>query len=157
MNIIKKPFWIFALSMILVHPVVGQNQETYILDAHIVDKVTGQPIPLAHIQIADFNAATISAENGWFRIIAPSGEYNFYFSHLAYELTHEIITLKSDTSCLIFMDKKHIAMEEVVVFSEKIANLTPEKYSHVSDYEVCNGKLLLIGHPSKRIKSHQRR
>ena len=140
--------------MILVQPLVGQNQETYILDAHVVDKATGQPIPLAHIQIADFNAATITDENGWFRIIAPPGDYNFYFSHLAYIKTREIITLKSDTSCLIFLEKKHIALEEVVVFGEKIANLTPEKYSHVSDYEVFNDKLLLIGHPSKRQKSY---
>ncbi len=154
MKNIKAVFWGLFFSIFLIYSTNGQESEEYILDAHVVDKESGMPIPLTHVQIADFSFATITDENGWFRIIAPPGSYNFYFSHLSYDLAHQLITIKSDTSIVIQMDKKLVTMEEVVIFADRIVNLTPEKYSHVSDYEVFNDKPLLIGHPSKRLKSY---
>ena len=154
MKRIKAIIWGLSFSIFLINAANGQDAENYILDAHVVDKASGQPIPLTHVQIADFNVATITDENGWFRIVAPPGKYNFYFSHLSYEPTHELIAIFSDTSMFIHMERKMVTMDEVVVFAEKIVNLTPEKYSHVSDYEVINNNILLIGHPSKRLKSY---
>lgn len=145
---------IFLFTIILLNPTFGQNPQKYILEANVVDKETGQPIPLAHIQIADFNAATITDEHGWFRIIAPGGKYNMYLSHIAYQTSHELISIKSDTTFTFQLEKKLIPLEEVFVFAEKTVNLTPEKYFHASDYEIHAGKLLLIGHPSKRLKSY---
>lgn len=142
------------IGILMIQSINGQIAEKFILYGHLVDNVSGKPVPFAHVQIADYNFATITDEYGWFRIIANPGEYHFYFSHISYEPTDKIISISSDTTFLVQMLKKTVLMEEVVVRAEKIVNLTPERYSHVSDYEVINNKLLIIGHPSKRLKSY---
>jgi len=144
----------FLLLLIVGHSAFGQQDDLAFLNGQVVDSETGEGIPLAHVMLIGHDVATITNEEGRFRFQMPLGNYLFQFSHLAFEPCEYQLILRGDTILTYPMKRKIVNMEEVRVFAERIKNLTPELYSHVTDYEVLEDRLILIGHPSKRLQSY---
>ncbi|MCK5820766.1 MAG: carboxypeptidase-like regulatory domain-containing protein [Bacteroidales bacterium] len=141
---------VLIVSLIINLQAQSQEHQTYIFDGHVTNTVSGAGVPLTHVIIVGYNIATITNEEGWFRLAMPPGDYTFQMSHLAYDPIEVCLTISSDTSHTFHLQKKVVSMEVVSIFAERIKNLTPETYSHVSDYEVVGDELFLIGHPGKR-------
>ncbi|MBT7094293.1 MAG: hypothetical protein HN936_13690, partial [Bacteroidetes bacterium] len=145
---------VLIVNLVFIFQVQSQEHQTYFLTGHVTNTFSGEGVPLTHVIIIGFNITTITNEEGWFRLSMPPGDYTLQMSHLAYEPFEVCLTISSDTTSTFHLQKKVVSMEVVSIFAERIRNLTPETYSHVSDYEVVGDELFLIGHPSKRSQSY---
>ena len=130
--------------------ILGQTRQWVSFEVKIADSESGRGIPLVHFQVANSNIGSITNEDGRARLSIRTGSYTMLCSHLAYEPAEYNLNIMSDTLIAVTMKRKTVALQEVRIMGERIQNITPETYTHISDYQTLGEWLILLGHPGKQ-------
>lgn len=113
----------FVSVLILVAALASNAQHT--LKGKVVDAMSGQPLPGAHIRIAEHNLQQVSAQDGTFRFsrLKP-GTYQLLASFIGYQTLEQNVNLDRDLELIVKMTEASLMQEEVVVRATRLNDNT---------------------------------
>lgn len=107
--------------LILALPAFSFGQDCKInIRGRILDEHTGNGLPYANVFVHETKAGAVTDTTGFFELsdICP-GSYHISFSHIGCKTIKNSVTVKSDTSILIFLDHHSELLNEVVIHGKK--------------------------------------
>ncbi len=112
--------WVGLWAFLLVHCSFAQDFNQ-IIRGTITDKVTGEPLIGAAIQVGEAGIGTVSDQNGEYLLDVPTGRYQVEISFLGYETTrlNEVLVVASKQTVLnIALNYSPKSLDEIVIRSE---------------------------------------
>lgn len=114
------------LLLLLVLPSLAVAQSITIT-GKITDIITNEPVDMATISAEGSNIASISNEEGNFRMTIPSDTKNLLFSHLNYKSYSLPLKGKSET-IEASLETNQVVLEEVVITNKPLRDILKEVY-----------------------------
>jgi hypothetical protein len=121
------------------------------INGTITDSQNGRRIAGAHVYFQDCQKGTISNQNGEFDLSDWSESLILIISHISYQDT-SILLKKNQKKLDIKLIRKNQKLKGVSVMGSAIP-LLKDKPWFISDYEISDKGLLLLGYPKKKLKS----
>ena len=104
--------FLIILLCIVASPVVAQN----IIQGHVVEELTNEPIPYIDVYFPELEKGAVSDENGKFEIKnLPNGTYKLVYSSMGYQTYSESITLPYNTDLTITLNTSAVEMDEIII------------------------------------------
>ena len=146
-----------AIFMILM-PFLGIAQHT--VQGTVKDKITGKPLPVAHVLLNEKMFTAVTAEDGSFLLNnVRDGEYELSISHLGYSTLTETIKVNKNITLNLVLTPQSILEEGVIIRATRANGNTPVTYQDISKEEISKmnmGKdlpMLLTNTPSLIVNS----
>ena len=89
----------------------------------VLDEETGEPMSFVTIYITETKTGAISDLNGFFTIALKPGKYNVRVEYMGYEKEKYLLEVLSDGNFTVRMKSGAIQLKEIVVSSERLANI----------------------------------
>lgn len=99
---------IFYFIVVISH---AQSSMTF----HLIDSLTGSPVPYGIVIDKTHNKGVVSDENGLFRILLSDSDHLFLATTIGYDTTHFIPSNNHSTT--IFLSKSPIIQETVTIYN----------------------------------------
>ena len=93
------------------------------LKGQVLDESTQFPLPYANIFLEEAKAGDVADSLGFFEIKnICKGDYHIRFSHIGCEMEEDFLSIKKDTSIVIYLHHHSELMNEVVIHGDKEDN-----------------------------------
>jgi hypothetical protein len=102
--------------------VITGNSKVKVL-GRVLDSETGEPLVFVTIYISETKTGARSDINGFFTLSMPTGKFNALVEYMGYEKEKCLLEILSDGNFTIRMKKAAIQIKEVVISSERQANI----------------------------------
>jgi len=89
----------------------------------VLDSETGEPMSFVTIYIVETKSGTLTDAKGFFTLMLPQGNYNAQVEFLGYEKEKFVLEVLSDGNLTVSMKSATIQLKEVVVSTERQANI----------------------------------
>ena len=89
-----------------------------VLSGRVTDEQTGEPLPLARVEVVEAHRAELAAEDGSFRFVRlPAGRYTVEIEQLGYDRHVQEVEVRADatTEILTALHVRAIELSEIVV------------------------------------------
>jgi hypothetical protein len=101
---------------------ISSNSRAKVL-GRILDEETGEPMSFVTVYITDTKTGVVTDADGFFNIALPPDKYNILVEYLGYEKGKYLLEILSDGSFTVKMKKTAIQLKEIIVSSERQANI----------------------------------
>lgn len=118
---------IFYLIMAICS--LGVFAQKHTISGYIKDIDTGEELIGANVIVKDKNTGTTTNTYGFYTLSLPDGAYEIIFSFIGYSEITENINLKSNKTINISLESAAYITQEVIVSSERKANIEDSKMS----------------------------
>lgn len=119
------------------------------ISGKVLDFDSGLPIELAHVIESINQRATITDENGEFKIEIGSFPVMLYVSHIGYETTSFLLKENPNNILTLKLKEQEQKVDEVVVIGDRVQYFFERESFDIVNYEFGDGFIWVIGYPDK--------
>jgi iron complex outermembrane receptor protein len=131
---------VFAFTLLL--SVSYQIQAQIRLKGTVSDSSNGSVLQGANLMLSGSRLATVSQPDGMFSISAiPAGDYRLQVSFIGYETRKYQLSLRRDTLLMVWLSRKLLTSEEVLVTATRASDKTATTFSTLSREAIANQNL----------------
>jgi outer membrane cobalamin receptor len=115
------------LIFLTVIPVLAFGQQNFTLSGKITDKDTGEDLNGASVMVVELIKGVATNSYGFYSLSLPAGTYTIRYSYVGYENVEQKLDLNKNLVMNIEISPSVMALDEVIVSSERDENITSAK------------------------------
>ncbi|MDD2323964.1 MAG: TonB-dependent receptor, partial [Bacteroidales bacterium] len=117
-------------TLLIALPLFGLSQHT--IKGTVTDRLTGEPLPVAHVILNDKLLTTITADDGSFLLKqVKNGDYKLIISHIGYSTLRQNIVVQGDITLTLQLEPVAIMEEGVIIRATRATENTPVTYQNI--------------------------
>ncbi|HPE86769.1 MAG TPA: TonB-dependent receptor, partial [Bacteroidales bacterium] len=117
-------------TLLIALPLFGLSQHT--IKGTVTDRLTGEPLPVAHVILNDKLLTTITADDGSFLLKqVKNGDYELIISHIGYSTLRQNIVVQGDITLTLQLEPVAIMEEGVIIRATRATENTPVTYQNI--------------------------